>query len=83
MADFGYFSQKIRSGIDGILCRSMAKRTQKLPAGRYVSLCFDDFPQSAALTAAPMIERLGWRATWYVAGGYMSGQEDHYGTMFT
>lgn len=83
MADLGYFSQKIRSGIDGILCRSMAKRTQKLPSGRYVSLCFDDFPQSAALTAAPMIERLGWRATWYVAGGFMDGEEDHYGTMFT
>ena len=83
MADFGYYSQKIRGRIDDILCRSLAKRTQKLPAGRYVSLCFDDFPQSAALTAAPMIEALGWRATWYVAGGFMGCSEPQYGTMFT
>lgn len=83
MADFGYYSQKIRGRIDDILCRSLSKRTQKLPSGRYVSLCFDDFPQSAALTAAPIIEQRGWRATWYVAGGYMGREEPHYGTMFT
>ncbi len=83
MADFGYYSQKIRGRIDDILCRSLSKRAKKLPAGRYVSLCFDDFPQSAAVTAAPMIEQLGWRATWYVSGGFMGRTEPHYGTMFT
>ena len=83
MADFGYYSQKIRGRIDDILCRSLSKRAKKLPAGRYVSLCFDAFPQSAAMTAAPMIEQLGWRATWYVSGGFMGRTEPHYGTMFT
>lgn len=83
MADFGYLSQKIRGAIDGIACRSVVRQNQKLPSGRYVSLCFDDFPQSAAVTAAPMIESLGWHATWYVSGGFQDTEEDALGQMYT
>lgn len=82
MADLGYLSRKIDGAIDKILCENFDKRACQLPAGRYVSLCFDDFPQSAARTAAPMIERCDWRATWYVSGGFMGGREPEYGKMF-
>ncbi len=83
MADLGYVSQKMSGAIDAFLCRAFAKNTVKLPKGRFVSLCFDDFPRTAALTAAPMIEARDWRATWYVAGGFMGQNEDLYGPMFT
>ena len=83
MADFGYLSQKISGAINSFVCGSAMKNSQKLPAGRYVSLCFDDFPQSAAVTAAPMIEALGWRATWYVAGGFEGGEDENLGEMYT
>ncbi|MHA7899182.1 MAG: polysaccharide deacetylase family protein [Henriciella sp.] len=82
MTDLGYFSEKIGSAIDRVLCETFEKREAKLPSGRYVSLCFDDFPKSAVDTAAPMIEAEGWRATWYVAGGFMGTDQPHYGTMF-
>lgn len=82
MSDLGYLSQKIDCAISKFLCEKLEKRTRTLPAGKYVSLCFDDFPQSAALNAAPMIEQRGWRATWYVAGGFMGKTEPEYGAMF-
>lgn len=82
MLDLGYISRKMRAKIDGIVSRTLAKQPMRLPAGRYVSLCFDDFPKSSAETAAPMIEQLGWRATWYVAGGYLGTTHEHYGKMF-
>lgn len=82
MTDLGYFSEKIGSAIDRVLCETFEKREEKLPSGRYVSLCFDDFPKSAVDKAAPMIEARGWRATWYVAGGFMGTDQPHYGTMF-
>jgi peptidoglycan/xylan/chitin deacetylase (PgdA/CDA1 family) len=75
-------SQKIRSGIDGVLCRSMVKRVFPLPPGRYVSLCFDDFPKSAATVGAPMVEAMGWNATFYVAGSYLGAEREHFGEMF-
>lgn len=53
-----------------------------MPAGKFVSLCFDDFPQSAVHNAAPLIEQRGWRATWYVAGGFMDQAESNHGAMF-
>lgn len=83
MADLGYLSRKIDGAIDKILCENFDKRTLTLPSGRYVSLCFDDFPQSAARIAAPMIESRDWRATWYVAGGFLDTTEPEYGKMFT
>ena len=82
MSDLGYLSQKIDCVISKFLCEKFEKRSRMMPAGKYVSLCFDDFPQSAALNAAPMIEQRGWRATWYVAGGFMGKTEPEYGAMF-
>lgn len=82
MADFGYFSQKIGGTIDRVLCETFEKREHKLPKGRFVSFCFDDFPKSAATVAAPMLEQRGWRATWYVAGGFQGTTEPQYGEMF-
>jgi len=82
MADFGYFSQKISGAIDKFICKNFDKCPRTLPEGKFVSLCFDDFPKSAAQLAAPMIEQRGWRATWYVAGGFMGGHTDEYGRMF-
>ena len=82
MADLGYFSQKIGGTIDRVLCETLEKREYKLPAGRFVSFCFDDFPKSAVENAAPMLEARDWRATWYVAGGFLGKTEPHYGQMF-
>lgn len=82
MADFGYFSQKIGNTIDRVLCETLEKREFKMPKGRFVSFCFDDFPKSAAELAAPMLESRGWRATWYVAGGLRGQTDPIYGKMF-
>jgi len=82
MSDLGYLSQKIDCAISKFLCQNFEKRTRTMPAGKYVSLCFDDFPKSAAHNAAPMIEERGWRATWYVAGSFMGKTEPEYGAMF-
>lgn len=82
MADLGYFSQKIGNTIDRVLCETFEKREFKLPEGRYVSFCFDDFPKSAVELAAPMLESRGWRGTWYVAGGLLGQTDPHYGKMF-
>ena len=82
MADFGYFSQKISDTVDRVLSGTFEKREQKLPAGRFVCFCFDDFPKSAAELGAPMLESRGWHATWYVAGGLMGTLDQHYGQMF-
>lgn len=45
-----------------------------------VSFTFDDFPRSAALVAAPMLERRGWRGTYYTAMGFLS-TTTHLGAM--
>jgi peptidoglycan/xylan/chitin deacetylase (PgdA/CDA1 family) len=82
MAGIGDLSRKIRNRIDNTLCESFEKKARALPPGRYVSLCFDDFPQSAVTFAAPLIEQRGWRATWYVAGGFRGKTEPHFGAMF-
>lgn len=82
MADLGYFSQKIGDTIDRVLCETLEKREFKMPEGRFVSFCFDDFPKSAAELAAPMLESRGWRGTWYVAGGLLGQTDPHYGRMF-
>lgn len=82
MPDFGYFSQNIGGAIDRLLCRTLEKRPHRLPEGRFVTLCFDDFPKSAVDIAAPMIEVRDWRATWYVAGGYCGQMHPRMGAMF-
>lgn len=46
-----------------------------------VSFTFDDFPKSAAVEGAALLEAHGWRGTYYAAAGY-AGQDTHHGAMF-
>ncbi|MED5549505.1 MAG: polysaccharide deacetylase family protein [Pseudomonadota bacterium] len=46
-----------------------------------VTFTFDDFPKSAATTGAAVLERHGWRGTYYASAGYAGG-ETHHGIMF-
>lgn len=46
-----------------------------------VSFSFDDFPRSAATTGAALLERHGWRGTYYASAGY-AGTDTHHGPMF-
>jgi len=82
VSDHRNLSRKVDGAISKFLCENFETRPRTLPAGKYVSLCFDDFPQSAARCAAPMIEQRGWRATWYVAGGFIGQTESVHGAMF-
>lgn len=43
-----------------------------------VSFTFDDIPDSAAEVAAPMLEELGGRGTFYVAGGTLNQWSGHW-----
>ncbi|MEL7285122.1 MAG: polysaccharide deacetylase family protein, partial [Pseudomonadota bacterium] len=82
MIELAQLPKRIGGAVDKILCETFDARACALPAGKYVSLCFDDFPQSSAHTAAPMIEQQGWRATWYVAGQFMGQTTPEFGKMF-
>lgn len=75
-------SQKVRRRFNEFLCLNIAKQSRTLPPGRFVSLCFDDFPQSAARNAAPLIEARDWRATWYVSGSFEGTSSELFGPMF-
>lgn len=44
-----------------------------VPARGLFSLSFDDFPESAWLEAAPVLDRHGVKATYYVCGGLAGG----------
>ncbi|WP_417495839.1 polysaccharide deacetylase family protein [Maricaulis sp.] len=46
-----------------------------------VSFSFDDFPKSAALSGAAILENHGWRGTYYASAGY-AGTCTHHGAMF-
>tara|TARA_R110002094_G_scaffold36474_2_gene49184 strand:+ start:6566 stop:7333 length:768 start_codon:yes stop_codon:yes gene_type:complete len=46
-----------------------------------VSFTFDDFPRSAALSGAKILEDHGWRGTYYASAGY-AGTQSHHGAMF-
>lgn len=74
-------------GLSGKLARLSARIRARRPITAeidrpMVSVTFDDFPRSAAETAAPELERRGWRATWYAACGF-EGTENHLGALFT
>ena len=47
-----------------------------------VSFCFDDFPQSAFHVGAPIVERAGARATYYVCAGLL-GTKTSFGRLAT
>lgn len=54
--------------------RTLADRLVTRPArhglrGRHLSVCFDDFPVSAATTGAAVLEEFGARGTYYAAAG--------------
>ena len=42
-----------------------------------VTFTFDDFPKSAATTGAAVLERHGWRGTYYASAGYAGGETHH------
>lgn len=72
-------------GIAGKVRRLAARAGVRRPLGvRFseplVSITFDDFPRSAALAAAPMLEQRGWRGTFYTAMGFL-GTTTHLGEM--
>lgn len=51
------------------------------PDHAIVSFSFDDFPKSAATTGAELLEKRGWRGTYYASAGYAGGVT-HHGPMF-
>lgn len=51
------------------------------PARGVLTICFDDFPKSAAANGAPALEAFGARGTYFASGGFAGGQ-DHAGPMF-
>ncbi len=74
------------SGLMGKLKRQAARRLAKAPMrieleAPLVSFSFDDFPKSAGEAGAEILERHGWRATYFTGGGYAGG-ENHLGRMY-
>lgn len=56
------------------------RRPARLPhlARPLLTFSFDDAPQSAAVAGASIIERYGWRATFFISSGIM-GEDSHFG----
>ena len=73
-------------GLVGKLKRQAARRLAKLPLTvtlerPLISFSFDDFPKSAGEAGARILERHGWRGTYFTGGGYAGG-ENHLGRMY-
>jgi len=83
MADARTFIERLGRKYRSVTSHWFARQTKQLPEGRYISFCFDDFPQSAVLTAGPALEKYGWKATWYACGVLMNTHSPVYGKMFT
>ncbi|MGH6955353.1 MAG: polysaccharide deacetylase family protein, partial [Caulobacteraceae bacterium] len=62
------------------LVRLVARKPAAAPAGPMVTFAFDDVPASAAETGARVLERLGVRGTFFVAGA-LAGKHDAAGLM--
>ena len=74
------------AGLVGKLKRQAVRRLAKSPFPikldrSVVSFSFDDFPKSAAEAGADILERHGWRGTFFASGGFAGG-ENHLGKMF-
>jgi peptidoglycan/xylan/chitin deacetylase (PgdA/CDA1 family) len=74
------------SGLIGKLKRQAARRLSRTPLKveldhPLVSFSFDDFPRSAGEAGAEILEKQGWRATYFAGGGYAGG-ENHLGPMY-
>ncbi|XBQ15680.1 MAG: polysaccharide deacetylase family protein [Oceanicaulis sp.] len=75
------------SGLHGKLRRYAARALDRTPLSyrldrTLVSFSFDDVPQSAATTGAEILERFGWRGTFYAAAGFTE-RTTHLGAMHT
>lgn len=73
-------------GLAGKVKRLAARRLARQPLNirldrALISFTFDDFPASAATTGADILERHGWRGTYFAAAGFAGGQT-HLGKMF-
>ncbi len=65
-----------------IAARALAVSPMTIALDRtIVSFTFDDFPRSAATTGAAILEKRGWRGTYYASGGFAGG-ETHLGRMY-
>lgn len=82
MADLGNFLRKPVDKIRQTLPRFLARDPAPLPEGRYVSICFDDFPKSAAIIAKRELDRRDWKATWYAVGSQMGTEHPEFGPMY-
>ena len=72
------WSHRYDRKVSRFLARSVpARRVTLRGAYAVASITFDDIPASAATAGAPILERFGWRGTFYVAGG-LCGQPDRY-----
>lgn len=61
---------RIRRRVSRELASRLCKRSSAKPVrGRYVSICFDDFPLSAATRGARILQDAGARGTYYLAAG--------------
>ena len=65
-----------------LAARQLARQPLQIVLNRaLISFTFDDFPRSAAWTGADILERFGWRATYFAAAGY-AGSQNHLGALF-
>jgi peptidoglycan/xylan/chitin deacetylase (PgdA/CDA1 family) len=65
------------------LTRLQARRALDCAQDRFlVSFSFDDFPKSAAHTGAAILERYGWRGTYYTSTGF-ENTDNHLGSLFS
>lgn len=63
--------------------RLRARKPMKFELGKpLVSITFDDFPRSAALTGRRMVEERGWRGTWYASCDFIDSTT-HHGAMMS
>ncbi|MBI5260813.1 MAG: polysaccharide deacetylase family protein [Bradyrhizobium sp.] len=70
---------EIKGRVSNRLARHLASTPLRLPdLGPMVSFTFDDAPDSAAETGAPLLEAFGGRGTFYLAGSLVDQPSDHW-----
>jgi len=68
----------LRARISNRLARHLFVTPMQLKGGQpMVSFTFDDIPRSAATVGAPMLEEVGGRGTFYIAGGLINQPNNH------
>ncbi len=77
------FQTKLRGWTQRRMARWLARRPCRIDLKRpIVSFCFDDFPQSALLTAGVILKNYGFTGTYYTSFGLM-GKETPTGRAFS